>query len=67
MSAPDDDLRPELRICPGGPMLVRGAATITTEDGRTHEVRRPVVALCRCGLSGRGPYCDGTHKTLRKR
>jgi CDGSH-type Zn-finger protein len=48
-------------------MLVRGASSVTTEDGRVHPVGRPVVALCRCGLSALEPYCDGTHKTLRER
>jgi CDGSH-type Zn-finger protein len=57
-------LRPEVRVCPGGPLLVRGATTITTDDGHEHEVRRPVIALCRCGRSRRTPYCDGTHKLL---
>jgi CDGSH-type Zn-finger protein len=58
-------LRPELRVCPGGPMLVRGASSVTTGDGQVHAVRRPVVALCRCGMSGLAPFCDSTHKTLR--
>jgi CDGSH-type Zn-finger protein len=61
----DDDIRPELRVCPDGPMLVRGAGTVTTEDGVEHRVGRPVIALCRCGLSSRAPYCDGTHKAQR--
>ena len=43
MSATHDGPRPQLRICPGGPMLVRGAASVTTDDGRVHEVRRPVI------------------------
>jgi CDGSH-type Zn-finger protein len=67
MSAPHDGPQPQLRICPGGPMLVRGAASVTTEDGRVHEVRRPVIALCRCGFSGRAPYCDGSHKAVPAR
>ncbi len=62
MSAREPEIRPALRICPAGPMLVRGAHSVTTDDGATHPVRRPVIALCRCGLSTRTPYCDGTHK-----
>jgi CDGSH-type Zn-finger protein len=58
-------MRPRIRVCPAGPLLVEGATSVTTDDGRVHAARRPVVALCRCGLSGRAPYCDGTHKTLR--
>ena len=54
----------EVRICPEGPFLVRGATTIRDTDGVSHPVRRPVVAVCRCGKSGRTPWCDGTHKAL---
>jgi CDGSH-type Zn-finger protein len=61
------EVRPALRVCPAGPMLVHGASSVTTDDGRVHPIRRPVVALCRCELSGLAPFCDGTHKTLRER
>lgn len=64
MSTPAPETTPTLRVCPGGPLLVQGADTVTTADGRVHEVHRPVVALCRCGATGRRPYCDGTHKLL---
>ena len=50
--------------CPGGPILVRGADVVRGADGTEHEVTRPVVAVCACGMSGRGPWCDGTHKVL---
>lgn len=63
MSTPSE-VRPRIRVCPAGPLLVEGATSVTTEDGREHAVRRPVVALCRCGRSGLAPYCDSTHKTV---
>lgn len=47
---------------PGGPLLVRGAEVVFDRDGEPHAVRRPVVAVCVCGLSQRQPWCDGTHK-----
>lgn len=57
-------LAPDIVICPGGPMLVRGVRAVRADDGRTHEVDRPVVALCRCLKSQELPWCDGTHKLL---
>lgn len=54
----------EEALCPGGPMLVRGATDVVDEAGRHHAVHRPVVAICRCQQSLRLPWCDGTHKLL---
>lgn len=54
----------QVRRCPGGPLLVRGAAEVVDADGTAHPVRRPVVAVCACGHSGRAPWCDGTHDKL---
>lgn len=56
----------EVTPCPDGPLLVRGADAVRDADGETHEVTRPVVALCRCGKSQRAPWCDGTHKVVRR-
>jgi CDGSH-type Zn-finger protein len=53
-----------VRVCPGGPLLVRGADTVRDEAGEEHEVTRPVVALCACGKSARKPWCDSTHKSI---
>jgi CDGSH-type Zn-finger protein len=55
-----------VRSCPGGPLLVRGADTVTDPDGMEHAVERPVVAVCACGRSQRQPWCDGTHRYLRR-
>lgn len=53
--------RAEIRAYPDGPFLVRGPVAIVDGDGREIDVRRRVVALCRCGRSRRQPLCDGTH------
>ena len=55
------------RITPykNGPLLVRGPFELVDQDGNTIEVRRKVVALCRCGNSRMKPFCDGTHKATR--
>lgn len=52
----------QVELVPGGPALVRGADTVRDQDGKTHLVSRPVVAVCVCGLSQRKPWCDATHK-----
>ena len=61
------DVQADIVLCPGGPMLVRGAAVVQTEDGERHATTRPVSAVCRCGATARAPWCDGTHKLLTDR
>jgi CDGSH-type Zn-finger protein len=51
-------------VCPGGPMLVRGARTVQDAEGNVHQADRPVVALCRCLKSSILPWCDATHQLL---
>jgi CDGSH-type Zn-finger protein len=50
-----------------GPLLVRGPVSVLTQDGQPITPGRATVALCRCGHSGRKPFCDGTHKIARFR
>jgi len=52
--------------CPDGPVLVRGADVVQDQDGTSHVVTRPVVAVCTCRRSGRMPWCDGTHKAVER-
>lgn len=52
------------RQVPGGPLLVRGAEYVVDDEGASHPVTRPVVAVCACGKSGRQPWCDSTHKSI---
>jgi CDGSH-type Zn-finger protein len=47
-----------------GPYLVRGPFSIADQNGDEIEVKRRVVALCRCGRSQMRPFCDGTHKAI---
>jgi CDGSH-type Zn-finger protein len=56
----------ETKITPyrDGPYLVRGPFTLLDQDGNEIEVKRRVVALCRCGRSQIRPFCDGTHKAI---
>lgn len=61
---PVDGVR--VQACPGGPWLVRGADAVRTADGTDHATTRPVVAVCACDKTQRAPWCDGTHKVLRR-
>jgi CDGSH-type Zn-finger protein len=56
----------ETKITPyrDGPYLVRGPFSIVDQNGNEIEVKRRVVALCRCGRSQMRPFCDGTHKAI---
>jgi CDGSH-type Zn-finger protein len=55
---------PDVVLCPGGPMLLRGDHVIEDADGVAHRTERPVSAICRCHKSASSPWCDGTHKLL---
>ena len=56
--------RPDVVLCPGGPMLLRGHHVVADEQGVEHHTVRPVSAVCRCGKSAAKPWCDGTHKLI---
>ena len=49
----------EVTLIPGGPVIVRGGATVVHRKNK--EVFSETVAFCRCSRSGKFPYCDGTH------
>lgn len=50
--------------CEDGPLLVRGAFVLLTQDGAFIDPGRTTVALCRCGRSAAKPFCDGSHKLI---
>lgn len=55
---------PDVILCPAGPLLLRGDHVVRDAEGVAHRTTRPVTAVCRCGHSGRPPWCDGTHKAV---
>lgn len=67
---------PRIRISKDGPYLVAGLplrrqVIVADADGESFEWiegepehRHPQYALCRCGGSGRKPFCDGTHTDI---
>lgn len=50
---------PTIEVTRDGPLVITGEIVITLQDG-TEETRKK-ASLCRCGQSGKKPFCDGTH------
>lgn len=46
-----------------GSLRVEGPVKLIAADGSEIE-HKESFSLCRCGHSGRKPFCDGTHKTI---
>lgn len=46
-----------------GPVLVKGKLSLKSVDGE-QVLEQEVIALCRCGASGKKPYCDGSHSKI---
>ena len=56
---------PSIRMEPNGPYVVTGPITIADADGNEIRVEEGrTVKLCRCGHSGKKPYCDETHRRV---
>lgn len=51
-----------MRVMRNGPLYVRGTVRITDSAGN-EILNDERFALCRCGQSGRKPFCDGSHRT----
>ena len=53
----------KVKVIPNGPLLVTGTFEVEKPDGEK-EAREGSTYLCRCGQSGKKPYCDGTHRKV---
>jgi CDGSH iron-sulfur domain-containing protein 3 len=66
MSEGTDEGTTEVSITVGkaGPLTVRGPVTLVGADGEpwTDVPAGTNLALCRCGQSGKKPFCDGSHR-----
>ena len=52
-----------IKVRADGPFLVSGPAKLVDCDGEEFEVgERGDFVLCRCGQSGKRPFCDGAHQ-----
>jgi CDGSH-type Zn-finger protein len=46
-----------------GPLRIEGDFEMVDQEGKAFGLGgRTSITLCRCGLSGNEPFCDGTHK-----
>lgn len=48
---------------PDGPLTVKGVTQCRNLRGEAIAVEDPFF-LCRCGASGKKPFCDGTHRAI---
>lgn len=49
-----------IKLMRNGAYQVRGPVKLLDADGNEMETK-PVMMLCRCGLSKKMPFCDGDH------
>ncbi len=49
-----------IKVMKNGPLLVEGGCFLKNNEGTLLAEKGP-YALCRCGCSGKKPFCDGTH------
>lgn len=51
-----------IKVFNNGPLRIEGDMTIVDANGREYGLGgRTALGLCRCGLSDRKPFCDGSH------
>ena len=55
----EDKSDTQITLIPGGPMIVKGGATVL--DRQKEEIFHETVSFCRCKRSKNYPYCDGMH------
>ncbi|MBK7141979.1 MAG: (4Fe-4S)-binding protein [bacterium] len=49
-----------VEVTENGPLILTGSVTLRHANGQ-EEVRDRTTAFCRCGQSGKKPFCDGSH------
>ncbi|MEE6450643.1 CDGSH iron-sulfur domain-containing protein [Gottfriedia acidiceleris] len=51
----------QIKVLDNGPLRVTGTVELVDAEGNTYP-QKAAFSLCRCGLSSKLPYCDGSHK-----
>ena len=52
----------KIEVRANGPLILCGQLEITLADGQVKRMER--VVICRCGQSGKMPYCDASHNRV---
>jgi CDGSH-type Zn-finger protein len=53
----------KITVRPNGPFRVEGPIELVDVNGNAWDLTgKPAISLCRCGLSAKRPFCDGSHK-----
>ncbi|AFC29202.1 Zinc finger domain-containing protein [Paenibacillus mucilaginosus 3016] len=50
-----------VKVIDNGPLCITGLVDVVDAEGNRFETKETFI-LCRCGLSGKKPFCDMTHK-----
>ena len=45
-----------------GPYTIKGYKVVVVDSEGNEIEKEGTVALCRCGLSNKKPFCDGSHR-----
>ena len=53
----------KIQVMKNGPLVVRGEIKVIAPNGRQLKTGE-FTSFCRCGASGKMPFCDGTHKRV---
>ncbi|MFS0635714.1 CDGSH iron-sulfur domain-containing protein [Mesobacillus foraminis] len=51
----------QIKVNDNGSLRVSGDVELVDAEGNVFETK-PTFSLCRCGLSSKKPFCDGSHK-----
>ncbi|MFO1443590.1 CDGSH iron-sulfur domain-containing protein [Bacillus sp. Bva_UNVM-123] len=50
-----------IKVNDNGSYRITGDVELVDAEGNKYETKQ-TFSLCRCGMSAKAPFCDGTHK-----